>query len=471
MKRILLISALLLLITSCIPSGNSEPVPALTATPPSYVSEPVTGKYNLSDFFAKEILGRPTDVSVTVNVVPAIRVDLYYEYGTAPGMYTAQTVPQTASAGIPLETLLDSLQPDTRYYYRIRYNGAAGSEHTFVTQRAPGSTFTFDLIGDSHPERTRKQFNADLYVRTLTSVAADQPDFFLTIGDDFSVDSLKNVNADTVTQLYINQRQWLGLVEAPIYLVNGNHEQAALANFDGTPNNVAVWAQTARNAYYPLPAPDDFYTGDTEPVEYIGQLRDYYAFTWGDALFVVIDPYWHSPEPVDNTYGAGHAGKDDRDLWDITLGDAQYQWFCQTLENSTARYKFVFAHHVNGTGRGGVEVADTFEWGDAAGLAAHRPGWDRTIQQVMADTGVTIFFQGHDHLFARQELDGVTYLTLPVPADPHYAIDNAEAYLSGDILPASGHVRVTVSPDCVTVDYIRSYLDRPDETAYSITLR
>jgi hypothetical protein len=285
------------------------------------------------------------------------------------------------------------------------------------------------------------------------------------------VDSLKNVNADTVTQLYINQRQWLGLVEAPIFLVNGNHEQAALANLDGTPDNVAVWAQTARNAYFPQPAPDGFYTGDTEPVEYIGQLRDYYAFTWGDALFVVIDPYWHSTEPVDNTYGAGHAGKDGRDLWDITLGDTQYQWFCQTLENSTARYKFVFAHHVNGTGRGGVEVADTFEWGDAAGLAAHRPGWDRTIHQVMVDTGVTIFFQGHDHLFARQELDGVTYLTLPVPADPHYALDNADSYLSGDILPASGHVRVTVSPDGVTMDYIRSYLDRPDETAYSITLR
>jgi hypothetical protein len=80
----------------------------------------------------------------------------------------------------------------------------------------------------------------------LTSAASDQPDFYITIGDDFSVDSLKNVNAETVTQLYINQRPWLGLVEAPVFLVNGNHEQAALANLDGTPNNIAVWAQTAQ---------------------------------------------------------------------------------------------------------------------------------------------------------------------------------------------------------------------------------
>jgi UDP-2,3-diacylglucosamine pyrophosphatase LpxH len=482
-KSFLTFALIFILLASCAPAGTSQPTTTLTVSDPTatpaYISEPLAGAYNASDFVATEILGRPTDTSVTVNVVPAGGMDFYYEYGATPGTYTARTVSQFAAAGAPIETLIDGLQPNTRYYYRIRYAGTAsragtgttsGIEHSFMTQRTPGSTFTFDIQGDSHPERVKKQFNADLYVRTLTSAASDQPDFYMTIGDDFSVDSLKKVDAATVTQLYINQRQWLGLVGAPVFLVNGNHEQAALANLDGTPNNVAVWAQTARNAYYPQPAPDSFYTGDTQPVEFIGQLRDYYAFTWGDALFVIIDPYWHSTQTVDNTFGAGHEQKGNRNLWDITLGDVQYQWFRQTLENSTARYKFVFTHHVNGTGRGGIEVADSYEWGDAKNLAAHRPGWDKTIQQIMADAHVTIFFQGHDHLFARQELDGVTYLTLPSPADPNYAIDNAEAFLTGDKFPASGHVRVTVSPNGVTVDYVRSYLDRPDEVAFSFTL-
>jgi len=49
-------------------------------------------------------------------------------------------------------------------------------------------------------------------------------------------------------------------------------------------------------------------------------------------------------------------------------------------------------------------------------------------------------------------------------------MDNAESYRTGDKLPASGHVRVTVSPDGVKVDYVRSYLDKPDEVAYSYTL-
>lgn len=134
-------------------------------------------------------------------------------------------------------------------------------------------------------------------------------------------------------------------------------------------------------------------------------------------------------------------------MWNVTLGDAQYQWLKQTLETSTAKYKFVFTHHVLGTGRGGIEVADGYEWGDAANLAAHRPGWDKTLQQVMADNRVTIFFQGHDHIFVKQELDGVIYQTLPEPAHPGYTFENETAYKTGDKFPNSGHVRVTVSPE------------------------
>jgi phosphodiesterase/alkaline phosphatase D-like protein len=488
MRKIILGLVLLALLAACsTPQPESTPMVRAQATgqpasPTGQVQATATPKpkgKNLiaaptstsPDFIAYEITGRPTDTSVTVNVVPAVNMQVYYEYGTVSGTYTVQTAPQTVMANTPLETLIDGLQPNTRYYYRINANSMAGTERTFVTQRAAGSTFTFAIQGDSHPERTKNQFDPNLYTRTLLSAAADQPDFYMTIGDDFSVDTLKDVNPDTVRALYINQRQWLGLVDTPVFLVNGNHEQASLANLDGTPNNVAVWAQTSRNAYFPQPAPDSFYTGDIEPVEFIGQLRDYYAFTWGDALFVVIDPYWHSPQTVDNQFGVDRDQKKNRDLWNVTLGDAQYAWFKQTLETSTAKYKFVFTHHVLGTGRGGIEEANSFEWGDSANLAAHRPGWDKTIHQLMVDNGVTIFFQGHDHIFVKQELDGVIYQTLPEPANPNYSWENADAFTSGDKFPNSGYVRVTVAPDGVTVDYIRTYLDRPDEIAFTYPVR
>jgi hypothetical protein len=454
------------------PKGKATPpAPAATqSTKPNGSDQPSAPISSSPDFIAPEILGRPTNNSITINVVPAQAMDIVVDYGTSAGAYDHQSAPVSAPGGSPIEITLDQLQPNTRYYYRVRYGDSTSEERSFMTQRAPGSTFTFGLQGDSHPERVNKQFNADLYARTLRSAASDQPDFYLTIGDDFSVDQLKTVNADTVRQLYINQRQWLGQVGAPVFLVNGNHEQASQANLNGTPDDVAVWAQTSRNAYYPQPAPDHFYTGDATPVEFIGQLRDYYAWKWGDALFVVIDPYWHSEQTVDNQYGADHASKGNRDLWNNTLGDEQYQWFKQTLENSDAKYKFVFTHHVLGTGRGGIEDASGFEWGDAANLAAHRPGWDKTIQQLMSDNNVTIFFQGHDHIFVKQELDGVIYQTLPEPANPNYTYENNDAYKTGDKFPNSGHVRVTVSPESVKVDYVRSYLDKPDEVAFSYTV-
>jgi hypothetical protein len=176
---------------------------------------------------------------------------------------------------------------------------------------------------------------------------------------------------------------------------------------------------------------------------------------------MVIDPYWHSNAPVDNAFAKQEKAR-TRDQWNITLGEAQYQWLKSTLESSKARYKFVFSHHVLGTGRGGIEQAGLFEWGgsDRRGVnsfASHRPGWDLPIHQLMVKNGVTVFFQGHDHVFARQVLDGVTYQTLPQPANPNYALYFQNVYQSGDIYPNTGRVRVTVDAAKVRVEYVRSY--------------
>ena len=412
------------------------------------------------------VLGRPTGNSVTVNVLSAAAIEAYFELATATGGDARKTPAFSAAAGVPVEVLLDQLKPNQAYVYRFLYRkpGEArfveGEKQVFHTARASGSKFVFELQGDSHPERSR-QFSADAYAQTLRAAAADAPDFYLTIGDDFSVDTLPVVNAHTVMQRYLVQRPFLSLVgrSAPVFLVNGNHEQAAAYNLDGTPNNVAVWAQTARNRLFPQPASDAFYSGDKTPVPHIGLLRDYYAWTWGDALFVVIDPYWHSKRPVDNVYGGGEK---NRDLWQVTLGDEQYRWFKQTLESSKAKYKFVFAHHVLGTGRGGIEQAGLYEWGgkDRHGedqFAQRRPGWALPIHQLMVKNGVTIFFQGHDHLFARQQLDGVIYQTLPSPANPYEDLRSfASAYRSGEVLSGIGRVRVTVAPEKVRVDYVRT---------------
>jgi hypothetical protein len=420
-------------------------------------------------------LGRPTDSNITLNVLLNEDLDAYFEYGTASDTYTSQTSVVTISATVPVEVEIGNLLADTRYYYRMRFRSPGGgvfkegAEYTFHTQRAPGSTFTFGIQGDSHPERIGKAFDPDLYTRTMMTVASDEPDFYIMLGDDFSIDKLDpcTITFAQVAERYTLQRPYLGLISnsVPLFLVNGNHEQAARYLLDGTPDSPAVWAQNARNMYYPQPAPDGFYTGNTEIVPHIGLLRNHFAWTWGDALFVTIDPFWSSPVVVDNDF---YGGPKTSDKWDITHGDAQYQWLKQTLEQSTAKWKFVIAHHVNGGSRGGTDIADQFEWGgyNKQGgweFDTERPGWALPIHDVMAQNGVTIFFQGHDHIFVKQDLDGVIYQTLPYPADSTYALYNADRFDSPVELPGSGYARVTVSASSVQVDYVRTYLPK-DET-------
>jgi len=455
------------------------------------VSVTPAGTIVAGSFRGNIVLGSPTASAVKANVFAQDQSGTaWISYGISPDLYDRQTATATLSAAKPVEFSLDGLSANTRYYYRLFFQAAGDSkagptsEYTFHTARPAGSTFTFTIQGDSHPERTNSQFDAALYTRTLLTAAADRPDFHIASGDDFSVDTLdpSTITAAQVTGRYTLQRPYLGLIgnSAPVFLVNGNHEQAARYLLDGTPNNIAVWAQTARNEYYSEPGPDVFYTGNTEQVPYIGLLRNYYAWTWGDALFVVIDPYWSSPVAVDNVFG----GSDKRlTMWDVTHGDTQYQWLKQTLEQSKARYKFVFAHHVMGTGRGGIELARLWEWGGenskgVSEFATMRPTWPTPIHQLMVANKVTIFFQGHDHVWVRQQLDGVTYQTLSEPADPNYSLFNSDAYTSGDKFPNTGYTRVKVSPSAVTVEYVRTYLPKDEvpgkasgTTAFSYTIQ
>ena len=434
------------------------------------------------------VLGRVSDQSVTVSSLAKETVEGFFEYGTSAGNYSFKTGVLNFPAGKPVETVFASLQPNTQYFYRLQFRKSGETDFTarpechFHTQRTTGSTFTFAIQGDSHPERPQMS-DPNLYARMLLNAATDKPDFYICMGDDFSVASVQEVNFDSVAARYTLQRPFLGLVaqSAPVFLVNGNHEQASLFNFNQADERhaVAVHAQNARNQFYPTPAPDRFYSGDIETLPSVGLRKDYCAWTWGDALFVILDNYWHSPTQVDSGFreqdlGGGKGGRGhDRDWWALTLGDAQYQWFKRTLETSKAKYKFGFAHHVLGSGRGGVDECDLYEWGgrNKRGdweFGQQPPGWELPVHQLMVKHGVTIFFQGHDHLFCKQERDGIIYQEVPMPADHGYMAYNDDRYQSGVKLPNSGHLRVSVSPENVKVDYVRSFLPK-DETVQNKT--
>ena len=464
------------------------------------------------------VLGRPTDTSVTANIISDTDVELYVEYGIASGSYPLQSVTYPVTAGDPIEFLLGGLPANTRCVYRIVYRttGATewtnGEEYSFMTQRPPGESFVFTIQSDSHFGQYGGQ-TADevaLYEVTIQNVIDDNPDFHIDLGDTFAMDpsplgtGMTESEADAA---YYIQRPYLAPLthSVPFYFVLGNHENEEGWNFDDTytppDQSLAIVGMKYRKLYYPNPIPNDFYTGNTDPLdEPIGgdtNREDYWAWEWGDALFLVIDPFHYSMTwPNDEGTGYGGEGQDGEasgDRWDWSLGIDQYLWFKNVLETSTAKYKFVFSHHVTGGatqyGRGGQLAAPYFEWGgynidDTWGWDDERSSiddrWDVPVHQLMVDNGVDIYFHGHDHIYAYEEVDGIAYVEVAKPDDAGYDWEpygygyNEDLYPDAiEILPNSGYMRVSVSPEQVLVEYVRSYLPGDGENgmvAHSFTV-
>jgi Divergent InlB B-repeat domain/Calcineurin-like phosphoesterase len=446
-------------------------------------------------FTAPELLGKPTDQSVTVNVVPSQNMQIYYEYGTSPGTYTGQTATTSATSGQPHETVITGLSANTRYYYRMQYSTNGGgswtarTERSFHTQRAPGSTFVFTVISDNH-----NTLNST-YTTALTNILNDQADFHLDLGDTFMPDNA--ASQATVNTTYLNHRaaSYLGVMShsIPVFLASGNHENEEGWNLDDTPNSIGVFNIQARKAYFPTPTDEGtagFYSGNTDPLArideatYGNELReDYYAWEWGDALFIVIDEFQYTTALpyAPGTAGEGSDDSQTGDQWSWTLGRTQYDWLKATLEGSSAKYKFVFSHNMLGgitrpiSGvsagyvRGGAEAAKYFEWGGynsdgtTWGFDTYRPGWGgKPIHQLFVENDVSAYFHGHDHQYVYERRDGVVYQEVPMPTTLMtgftgiYTEGTYAEYETIEMLGNSGHLRITVAPGQATVDYVRS---------------
>jgi PKD repeat protein len=433
------------------------------------------------------VLGRPTESSIVASVLAPAGTSVYLEYGTAPGAYSGATPAQTIASTSPVVFAMGGLSANTRYYYRARHRSSSetdyriDTEHAFQTRRTAGTTFTFVVQADPHMDENS---SAAVYSQTLANELADRPDLLFDLGDTSmsekcAIDGTSPcampspATADKVWARNSLMRSFFELAchSVPLFMALGNHDgengwQDVAAG--GTPGN---WSITTRKALFVNPEPDGFYTGNTEQLPGVGLRQDYYAFEWGDALFVVLDPFSYTTRKP--TKGQ------EQESWNWTLGASQYQWLARTLSSSRARFKFVFSHHlVGGNGseaRGGTSFADFYEWGgrDLDGTWAfdkQRPGWQAPIHKLLADNGVTAWFHGHDHLYAMEQLDRVVYQEVPQPSLARYdQQDPGSGYGYGGtvgdtVFPSSGHLRVTVSPSEVRVEYVRS-VPAADETA------
>ena len=419
-------------------------------------------------FLATEMLGRPTDTSITVNAAAKKNLEVYYEYGTKPGVYSGKTdiVLFQANAGVNVE--LTKLLPNTRYYYRMRYREAgtttfnARPEYSFHTARPPGSTFSFVVSFDDHMDDNSDDATMKL---SMQNIAAERPDFYLSVGDNFFTDKLNPLTGPAVEDRVLLLRSYYQLMNhsTSMFLTLGGHEGENPGRLNGTADNLAVWDTIYRKKYIPNPEPNAFYTATGKPEPFMGMRQANYAWTWGDALFIVLDPYWNKPKAPE--LGTGE--------WGFSLGREQYEWMKKTLETSKAKYKFIFAHSLiggqklpSGGTRGGIEGMKWLEMGGyntdgTWGWDQARPGWAKPIHNVLADNKATIFFKGHDHTYVSQQLDGVIYQTGPQPSASNIELNDRARiynYENGTVLGGTGHLLVTVSPDNVKVDYVQTWV-------------
>lgn len=423
------------------------------------------------------VLGRPTATGVTVSVLSYGDAEGCIAYGTRAGKPSARTPVRKFAKGEPVEVVLADLQPDTRYFYQfVPDGGAAGAEAAFHTARPPGQAFVFTVTADSHLD---EHTEPAIYQETLANALADQPDFHMDLGDTFM--SEKHADREAAAKQYLAQRYYFGQLcqSAPLFLVLGNHDGESPCGPGRDAAGLALWSNTQRKRYFPNPVPDRFYTGDAVRDPQAGLLQDYYAWQWGDARFIVLDPFWFSQK----THGKG-------DNWSRSLGDGQYQWLKRTLEAGKPKYTFVFIHHLVGGAdsqcRGGAEAAPYYEWGGrnadgSDGFQQNRPGWPAPIHRLLVQHQVTIVFHGHDHFYAKQQLDGIIYQEVPQPGAPGNGTAPRSAaeygYQSGVLMGSSGHLRVSVAPAATTVTYIRAHPpdhrgggDESAATAHSYTV-
>jgi hypothetical protein len=376
--------------------------------------------------------GTPTSNSISIAVSATLAVRAYVEYGYSKSAIAGKTSVYTILKGSTQKISITNLKANSLVYYKVKYAIGASKNYSSLTLRsvktAPAlvlSSNTFAVQADPHMDNNS---SAAVYEGTLKQIVAASPAFLMDLGDIFMVDKLADKSEANIRgrfELMKGFYQKLG--DVPLKICLGNH--------DGELGYSKFNTKNYRKEYFP---------------EQTGELA-YYSFTGPDQLHVVLDPFTYT---MKNPTANG---------WEWTLGKTQYDWLVETLKNSKEKHKFIYIHHLlvgDPQSRGGVEIAMKNEWGGknndgTDGFDANRPGWGKPIHQLLLDYKVGFVFKGHDHLYVKQELDGVIYQTVPQPSHPGDKINvNQYGYISGKGVGGSGFLKVSTSGNTAQVDFI-----------------
>jgi len=260
----------------------------------------------------------PTSARVTAFVPETVAPDslgpVTLALDTDSTFATSRVLPGTASAdGRATHFALDSLEPATRYHYRLLHSGRPLSGRSGTFQTFADAPYSFDVVlgacaetGSRHP--------------VFDAIRASDPDLFLHLGDmhyeDISTPDLGRYR-DALQAVHASPEQSRLYRSVPLAYMWDDHDYG--------PNNstgAAPIQETARQAYrafvphYPLAA------GPTGPV--------HQAFTMGRVRFILTD----LRSARSRNDAADTAAKS-------MMGTEQRRWFEKELERAAGRFPVV----------------------------------------------------------------------------------------------------------------------------------
>ena len=435
-------------------------------------------------FAAAPAVFRPTASGCTLHWVPNGEVETSIFAGQSADALVPYWEAISANA---TEVELTGFPADSPLYYQCFFRKRGEADRRALplrrvqTARRPGSSFQVALIADSHVNRVQQKpagrANLD---KAINMVLADAPDYVIFLGDE---PCTKEHGADVPTATFESTmdkwRFWRTaygplLAAVPSFLVLGNHEGEAGYQrvWRDRGEYLQRWSTIARKRFqlnplpytYPEGGENDGWLGDPADPATGGAdegncspLQNYFAWTWGDALFVVLDVHRYT--------NIGGEPPVVPESW--TLGRAQMRWFESVLTNSRARWKLVLAHHLaGGLGWGVMDGRRTAHAYGRGGAKYARIGEQAKITEIMKRTGAQFFMYGHDHVFAHQQAEGIHFLLTgrPTGLSPGWwdSPDWVEAYGTAaardpyDFYAALGYTRLNISPEKLTVEFVRS---------------
>ncbi len=283
----------------------------------------------------------------------------------------------SAEAGQPVHLALEGLPPGREYRYQLVFSdGLKTPSGRFVTPPAEFTPFTFLVYGDTRtfPERHRL---------VTDRMAAEEAAFVIHTGDLVN----SPINRDWDAFFSSGRRLFSSTL---FYPVIGNHERNSLTYY----------------RLFELPGAGG------------KQGEQWWAFYWGDVLFVGLDS---------NTQYLGVDGLRE-----------ETDWLRETL-SQPARFTFVFFHH--------PLFSSDPHYGGNEGLAAL---W----HPLFVELGVEAVFSGHVHAYEHLVRDGVHYLTTGGGGAPAYPLGEP---IEGTIFAVSfilHYLRVEVEEEGVEVHMI-----------------